>query len=120
MSHGPLTRSLERVTVFRERLTSLYMLCAQVATQQGAGTERDVVVQEPFDARMSTGATAELPVMRLRKGSVEVSLHPAEIRSDMQGGYFAAVSVGRKLLGAGRLDSPSCWTDLDNTEDPLW
>ena len=30
------------------------------------------------------------------------------------------VSVGRKLLGAGRLDSPSCRTDLDDAGDPQW
>lgn len=120
MAHGPLTRSIETVNVFRDRLNALYTLCAQVAAQQDAQTERDVVEQEPFNAQMSTGGTTELPVMRMTKGRVEVLLHPAEISSDMEGAYYATLSVGRKLLGAGRLDSPSCWTDLDDPADPQW
>ncbi len=120
MSHGPLARSMETVNVFRERLNSLYTLCTEVAAQQGAQTERDVSVQEPFNAQMSSGGTAELPVLRMTRGRVEVTLHPAEISSDMQGGYYAMLSVGRKQLGAGRLDSPSCWTDVDDPGDPHW
>ena len=65
MSHGPLARSMETVNVFRERLNSLDTLCAQVARQQGAQAERGVSVQEPFNAQMSTGSTAELPVFRM-------------------------------------------------------
>jgi len=120
MSHGPLVHSPEMVNVFRERLKTLYMLCAEVAAQLGAQTERDAVVQEPFNAQMSTGGTAELPILRMSKGRFEVTLHPAEISSDMQGGFYATLSVGRKLLGAGRLDSPFCWTDFDDTADPHW
>ena len=120
MAHGPHSRSMETVDVFRERLNSLYTLCTQVAAQHGAHTERDVVVQEPFNAQMSTGGTTELPLLQMVSGRIEVSLHPSEISSDMEGGYYALLSVGRKLLGAGRLDSPSCWTDIDNANDPGW
>ena len=86
MAHGPLSRSMETVDVFRVRLNSLYTLCDQVAAQHGAQTGRDVAVQEPFNAQMSSGGTAELPLMQMVKGRVEVSLHPSEISSDMQGG----------------------------------
>jgi hypothetical protein len=120
MSHGPSACSTETVNVFRERLNALYTLCIQVAAQKGAQTDRDVSVQEPFNAQMSTDGRAELPVLRMTKGGVEVTLHPAEISSDMRGGYYATLSVGRKLLGAGRLDSPSCWTDVDDPADPHW
>ena len=120
MSHGPLARCAEMVNVFRERLKTLYMLCAEVAAQLGAQTERDAVVKEPFNSQMSAGGTAELPILRMTKGRVEVTLHPAEISSDMQGGFYATLSAVRKLLGAGRLDSPSCWTDFDGLGDPHW
>jgi hypothetical protein len=120
MANDPLTRSMETVNVFRERLTSLYTLCAEVAAQHGAHVDHDVVVQEPFNAQMSTGGLAELPLIHVTSGRVEISLHPAEITSDIHGGYCATLSVGRKLLGAGRLDSPSCWTDLDHASDQQW
>jgi hypothetical protein len=38
----------------------------------------------------------------------------------MHGGHYATLSVGRKLLGAGRVDSPSCWTDFDDAGDQQW
>lgn len=114
MSHGHLVRS------FRERLNSLYLLCAQVAEQQGAQTESDYSSQEPFAAQMSTGGTAELPVMRITKDKVEVTLRPGDINSDLQGGYYATLSVDRKLLGASRLNSPRCWTDVNDPADPHW
>jgi hypothetical protein len=67
MANDPLTRSMETVNVFRERLTSLYTLCAEVAAEYGAHVDRDVV-QEPFNAQMSTGGLAELPLIRVTSG----------------------------------------------------
>jgi hypothetical protein len=120
MANGPLTRSMERVDSFRERLHSLYALCDQVAAQQGTQAARDVAEHEPFGAQMSTGGTTELPLMRMVSGRVEVSLRPSEITSDMEGRYYAMLSVERRLRGAGRIDSPSCWTDLEDMGDSRW
>jgi len=120
MAHGPLTRAMEQVDSFRKRLNSLYDLCADVAAENGARIERSQTIQEPFSAQMSTGATAELPAMRMVKDRVEVSLRPSEITADPSGWYYAKLSVGRLMTGAGRLTSPSCWTDLDNPADTGW
>lgn len=108
MANDPLTRSMETVNVFCERLISLYTHCGGRRTTRCV--EKDVVVQEPFSAQMSTSGLAELSLIRVASGRVEISPHPAEITSDIHGGYYATLSVGRKLLGAGRFDSPSCWT----------
>ncbi len=120
MSHGPLSSSMNAVSVFRDRLVSVYAFCERVAAEQHAQIVRDVVQRQPYDAQMSTGFVTELPVLTMTKDRVEVSLHPAGISSDMQGHRYALLSVDRKLLGSGRLSSPSCWTDLDDSTDPRW
>ena len=120
MAHGPHVSSTERVNAFRERINSLFVLCSEVAAQNGARAEQGMSVQEPFSAQMSTGGTTALPTMKIVSVAVEVLLRPSEISADSRGWYYAKLSVGRVLHGGGRLTSPGCWTDLDNPDDHAW
>jgi len=120
MTHGPLSPSLQPVSVFLDRLASVYAFCERIAKEQHAQSVRDVIRQEPFSAQMSTGFVSPMPLLTITKDHVQISLRPAGISSDMEGRLYALLSVERKLLGSGRLSSPSCWTDLDNSADTGW
>jgi hypothetical protein len=64
---------------------------------------------------------AELQLSGMTSGRVEVSLHPAEISSDMHGAHYATVSVGRKLLGArATLTRRHVGPNRDDVGDPKW
>jgi len=112
---------LELIKTFRGRLEELFRLCDDVAREEGAHLNLDTVVQNPFSAQMSSGWRKEkLPTATLDRAGVEIKITPSEISSNFTSEYYGRVSVDRKLLGAGRLDSPSCWTALNNSDDPLW
>jgi hypothetical protein len=112
-----LAQSSLKVVTFCQRLNGLYQMCQEVAAQQGAMFRPGSVVQDPFSFQMSAGGQAELPAARIVKGSIEVDIRPSEISMDGSGKYMAKLSVGRTMAGAGRLTSPSCWTDLDSAAD---
>jgi hypothetical protein len=110
------------VSRFRPRLASLFSLCVEVAKEEKASFEQQSSIQNPFSAQMSDGSRREpLPRLTMQKGDIRVSIAPTEISQDVTTGkHSAEVSVGRVLVGRGRLDSPSCWVDLSEAEDRTW
>jgi len=107
-------------TVLQQRLQDLFAKCIQVADQNGAVTKQGTVTQEVFDAQMSSGGRTTLPLLEMLKGPISVELRFSEVSVNQAGRHYARLSVGRKMSDAGRLDSPTCWTDLENRDDAQW
>ena len=110
------------VTRLRERLEQLAQTCEKVAREEAAQFETSVCEQVPFSAQQiaGEGIPVTLPVTTMRKQNVKVEIRPSEIGQDANGKHRARLFVDRTWPGAGRLDSPECWTDVENPDDANW
>lgn len=104
----------------KARLSSLYAVCKEVAEKRGAHYSEDSHRQELFCQQMSTGLQDDLPRIRLVGDRVTVEVVPVEICSNHEGKTHASLDVRRTLTAGGRINSASCWTDLDSSNDEHW
>lgn len=110
------------VAKFCTRLKQLYHTCSDVAQEEGASFQEGVSSQIPFNKKLAVGEiTASLPTVIMCKGNVQVQIQPKEICQDHHTGkHYADLSVHRVIVGQGHPTSPTCWTDLENPDDPAW
>lgn len=87
----------------RSRLSELFSLCR--------GTARGIGAEAAFDLYEGE--------LTLETGRVKVVVRFSESGQTPDGRHHARASVSRTFRGA-QIDSPSCWTDLDNTSDDSW
>ena len=104
------------------RLELLIQICEGVAREEGARFEKGQSQQVPFSAQMIAdgSSAASLPTSTIRKANVEVKIRPLEITQAADGKHYATLMVVRSWPGAGMLDSPACWTDLEQRQDINW
>jgi len=121
MTSSYVGRSDDLVAEFRKRLEQLISVCEEVALEESAEFERYECQRIPFCAQMiAEGLKVSLPAARTRKENIEADIRPAEITQDVGGKHHGALFVARKWVGAGRLDSPACWTGIEESGDTNW
>jgi hypothetical protein len=59
-------------------------------------------------------------MMVVQSGEVRVEIRPRPMEEHIDGKLFGSVVVDRTLVGDGRMDGYSCWTDLNTTDDENW
>ena len=110
------------ISEFIARLEQLIQMCESVAREEQAKFEKGQSQQVPFSTlMMADGSSAtSLPTATLRKVNVEVKIRPLEISQGADGKYYATLMIVRSWPGAGMLDSPACWTELEQRQDMNW
>jgi len=113
--------STDLVAEFCKRLEQVIAICADVAKEEKATFRKSEHRQIPFSAPMiAEGVEVPLPTATIRKGNVEVDIRPSEISQDASGKHHGGLFVDRKWVGLGRLDSPACWTGVEEEQDTNW
>lgn len=122
MEYAENSKEDSLISAFRARIEGLLGACAQVCAAEGADFRRFEVTQSPFSMQMLVdgGVAVSLPCARMTRANVQAEVRPSQIRQDIQGRHHGGLKVNRAWINAGRLDSPACWTDLDDANDSKW
>lgn len=69
---------------------------------------------------IAEGFKVSLPTATMRKENIEVDIRPAEVSQDASGKHYGGLFVLQKWVSAGTLDSPACWTGIEEKQDTNW